>query len=163
MKVRKKPVIVDAVPFYKDLWEMKPDKYPMVSLWALTELVTPYPFIDTLEGAMEVSDGDYIIKGVNGEFYPCKPDIFEKTYEAIVSPSLTDDQQFVLESLKHYYSKSNYYDIRAGKEPMQAVDRMLMEAESDTTVLSDVYYALTEKQQFQVLAAFANYGLEGEG
>lgn len=75
------------------------------------------------------------------------------------SPSLTDDQQVVLESLKHYYSKSNYYDIRAGKEPMQAVDRMLMEAESDATGLSDVYYRLTEKQQFQVLAAFTEWGL----
>lgn len=46
------------------------------------------PFIDkitikTLEGEMEASYGDYIIKGVNGEFYPCKPDIFEKTYEKV--------------------------------------------------------------------------------
>ena len=39
--------------------------------------------IKTLEGLMHVSDGDWIIKGVNGEFYPCKPDIFEKTYEII--------------------------------------------------------------------------------
>lgn len=39
--------------------------------------------IFTLEGAMRASIGDYIIKGVNGEFYPCKPDIFEKTYERI--------------------------------------------------------------------------------
>lgn len=38
--------------------------------------------INTLEGAHWVSPGDWIIKGVNGEFYPCKPDIFEKTYEA---------------------------------------------------------------------------------
>ena len=37
--------------------------------------------IDTLEGTMTASVGDYVIKGVNGEFYPCKPDIFEKTYE----------------------------------------------------------------------------------
>lgn len=37
-------------------------------------------FIHTLEGSMRASKGDYIIKGVNGEFYPCKPDIFEKTY-----------------------------------------------------------------------------------
>lgn len=85
-------------------------------------------------------------------------DTLSRVREIIFSPSLTDDQQVVLESLKHYYSKSNYYDIRAGKEPMQAVDRMLMEAESDTTGLSDVYYALTEKQQFQVLAAFAEWG-----
>ena len=37
--------------------------------------------IPTLEGDMFASVGDYIIKGVNGEFYPCKPDIFEQTYE----------------------------------------------------------------------------------
>lgn len=39
--------------------------------------------IPTLEGVMEASEGDYIIKGVKGEFYPCKPDIFEATYEPV--------------------------------------------------------------------------------
>ena len=39
--------------------------------------------IETLEGVMKASVGDYIIKGVNGEFYPCKPDIFQKTYEEV--------------------------------------------------------------------------------
>lgn len=39
--------------------------------------------IATLEGAMRASIGDYIIKGVQGEFYPCKPDIFAKTYEGV--------------------------------------------------------------------------------
>lgn len=39
--------------------------------------------INTLEGTMKASFDDYIIKGVNGEFYPCKPDIFEKTYEKV--------------------------------------------------------------------------------
>jgi hypothetical protein len=38
-------------------------------------------YIQTLEGTMTASKGDFIIKGVNGEFYPCKPDIFEKTYD----------------------------------------------------------------------------------
>ncbi|WP_306802689.1 hypothetical protein [Heyndrickxia coagulans] len=37
--------------------------------------------IETLEGELKANKGDYIIKGVQGEFYPCKPDIFEKTYE----------------------------------------------------------------------------------
>ena len=37
--------------------------------------------IKTLEGDMKANIGDYIIKGINGEYYPCKPDIFEKTYE----------------------------------------------------------------------------------
>ena len=39
--------------------------------------------IKTLEGVMDARIGDYIIKGVNGECYPCKPDIFEKTYEEV--------------------------------------------------------------------------------
>lgn len=41
-------------------------------------------FIDTLEGSMLASEFDYIIKGVQGEFYPCKPDIFEQTYEKVL-------------------------------------------------------------------------------
>ena len=41
-------------------------------------------YIPTLEGAMTVSDGDWIIQGVAGEFYPCKPDIFLKTYERVI-------------------------------------------------------------------------------
>ena len=43
-----------------------------------------YPNIKTLEGTMRVSINDYIIKGLCGEFYPCKPDIFEKSYEPVV-------------------------------------------------------------------------------
>lgn len=39
--------------------------------------------METLEGDMKANIGDYIIKGVNGEFYPCKPDIFTKTYEEV--------------------------------------------------------------------------------
>ena len=44
--------------------------------------------IKTLEGKMIASDGDYIIRGINGEFYPCKPDIFEKTY--MPDPNIED-------------------------------------------------------------------------
>ena len=40
--------------------------------------------IDTLEGVMKASEGDFIIRGVNGEFYPCKPDVFNRTYEEII-------------------------------------------------------------------------------
>lgn len=41
--------------------------------------------IKTLEGVMKASEGDYIVKGVNGELYPCKPDIFIKTYEEVTN------------------------------------------------------------------------------
>lgn len=40
-------------------------------------------YVETLEGRMKVDFGDYIIRGVNGELYPCKPDIFAKTYEKV--------------------------------------------------------------------------------
>lgn len=159
MKVRKKPVIVDAMPFYKDLWEMKPDKYPMVSLWALTELVTPYPYIGTLERPMKVSDGDYIIKGVNGEFYPCKPDIFEKTYE--VATSLTDDQQVVLEWLKGIAGTDgslikavyNLYHLNLARSEIFKGNEKLAKVRT-------ALRRLTRQQEAEVLAAFANYGLE---
>lgn len=42
-------------------------------------------YIDTLEGTMRADAGDWIIRGVQGEFYPCKPDIFDQTYEAVSS------------------------------------------------------------------------------
>lgn len=59
MKFRKKPVVIEA---YKTDVEIT---------------------IETLEGKMTASPGDWIITGVNGEQYPCKPDIFEKTYEPV--------------------------------------------------------------------------------
>nr|WP_304651385.1 hypothetical protein [Bacteroides acidifaciens] len=46
----------------------------------------PYIPIETPEGTMKASVGDYIIKGVKGEFYPCKPDIFEQTYDSVGPP-----------------------------------------------------------------------------
>jgi hypothetical protein len=82
-KYRKKPVVIEAVQFT--------GKDESVD-WLLPQLIsgeigrsTNKLYIKTLEGVMEANIGDYIIKGVNGEIYPCKPDIFEKTYE-IVEP-----------------------------------------------------------------------------
>lgn len=81
MRYRKKPVVIDAVQF--DGTDESVD-------WLEPQLISGEIgracnklYIKTLEGVMEASKGDYIIKGVNGEFYPCKPDIFEKTYEEV--------------------------------------------------------------------------------
>ena len=143
---------------------MKYQGKSMMSLNEMAKLAIDYEGDGYITGYPIVSGDDaYILNGVieaNEEYITINQwvPVFPESLTP-VSPSLSDDQREVLESLKHYYSKSNYYDIRAGKEPMQAVDRMLMEAESDATRLSDVYYRLTEKQQFQVLAAFAEWGL----
>jgi hypothetical protein len=79
-KYRKKPVVIEAVQWdgsYDGAQEV--NKFNDGELWTITD--DRRLKIPTLEGLMVASVGDYIIKGVNGEFYPCKPDIFEKTYE----------------------------------------------------------------------------------
>lgn len=96
-RYRKKPVLIEAAR-----WTGTPQSATEVINWALShggtvryhesqdayddgEQGCPYSpaslAIDTLEGTMSASAGDLIIKGVNGEFYPCKPEIFAKTYE----------------------------------------------------------------------------------
>lgn len=91
MKYRKKPVVVDAIQWtgynpteIKALAGDAAEVYIHDAAW--TAGVAP-PLVEitifTLEGHMKASVGDYIIKGVCGEFYPCKPDIFEQTYEPV--------------------------------------------------------------------------------
>lgn len=79
-KYRKKPVVIEAMKFQKGV---TPDMIHAVLGSNPVTFEIPHFYIVTLEGKMEVSLGDWIIKGVNGEFYPCKPDIFEKTYEIV--------------------------------------------------------------------------------
>lgn len=79
MKYRKKPVVIEAVQF--DGTDESVDwLYPQLVSGEIGRSCNRL-HIKTLEGVMTANVGDYIIKGVNGEFYPCKPDIFEKTYE----------------------------------------------------------------------------------
>lgn len=84
---RKKPVVIEAFQF-------NPPTPPHESPDWLTDAMRkgsvwyqggerPYLTIQTLEGDMRADVGDWIIQGVKGELYPCKPDIFEATYEAV--------------------------------------------------------------------------------
>lgn len=97
MKYRKKPVVIEAVQLTKELalqYFSQPynkrtfrifDKFELSGSYHLGDKMVndAYFLIETLEGRMKCSLNDWIIKGVNGEFYPCKPDIFEKTYEKV--------------------------------------------------------------------------------
>ena len=80
----KKPVVVQAVE-YNGANKEEIEAFVEKKLDTVyTELKEPLELkIPTLEGDMKASKGDYIIKGVNGEFYPCKPDVFEKTYDVV--------------------------------------------------------------------------------
>lgn len=76
-KYKKKPVTVEAVRF--TTVEALKKAFPDIMLYEKPKIEKVY--ILTLEGKMEVSEGDYVIKGIKGEYYPCKPDIFSGTYE----------------------------------------------------------------------------------
>jgi hypothetical protein len=83
LKYRTKPIVKEAIQWTsKNVEEMK--EFMPASLWSYNPLeVSGSLRIHTLEGVMTALPGDWIIRGLNGEFYPCKPDIFEKTYEAV--------------------------------------------------------------------------------
>lgn len=90
-KFRKKPVVIEA-------WQLALDNIEQVSDWTMAGIVASgerntdvsatlagpdaHMDINTLEGVMRADIGDWIIRGIKGEFYPCKPDIFAATYEA---------------------------------------------------------------------------------
>lgn len=82
----KKPITIEAIQWTGDNLE-EVEKFTKNSPTGRTVLPHPYNeeclLIVTLEGEMRADKNDYIIKGVQGEFYPCKPDIFEATYEEV--------------------------------------------------------------------------------
>lgn len=91
MQYRKKPVVIEAVQFNGhnvveiEMFLGKKLQCRPVSKFIFTPLSSPLFEIDieTLEGVMTALPNDYIIKGIKGEFYPCKPDVFVKTYEKV--------------------------------------------------------------------------------
>ena len=89
-KYRKKPVVIEAVQWdgknFDEIMNFMQEFHGHKLAYENAEELaykTKQLNIRTLEGFMTASENDFIIKGVNGEFYPCKPDIFEKTYELV--------------------------------------------------------------------------------
>jgi hypothetical protein len=79
-KFKKKPVVIEATQWFKQ------GDHPAVTTHrnpTTGRLMRTHGWIDTLEGGHIVTPGDWIITGVKGEHYPCKPDIFEMTYEPV--------------------------------------------------------------------------------
>lgn len=102
MRYKKKPVIIEAIQ-----WDGHNDdeirEFLGIDFAGMGDNLVAYKpeseqyrskliYISTLEGTMEASVGDYIIRGINGEHYPCNPDIFEKTYD---EDNLLDDENFM--------------------------------------------------------------------
>jgi hypothetical protein len=89
-KYRKKPVVIDAVQ-----WNGNNVDEVMSFIKNVAAYNVEFGTLDisTLEGTMTASMGDWVIKGVKGEFYPCKPDIFENTYEKVNDTQVISDHE----------------------------------------------------------------------
>jgi hypothetical protein len=85
---RKKPIVIEAVQYDGNFRCLDIFSIHDVGKFVIgtDDSGNPCLKIPTLEGVMIASKGDYIIKGVKGEYYPCKPDIFEQTYELVDKP-----------------------------------------------------------------------------
>lgn len=87
MKYRKKPVVIDAFcwPLPSGLQDRGLEPEWFDNAWKNRKITVfgTHLEIETLEGLMKANIGDYIIQGIKGEIYPCKPDIFEATYEPV--------------------------------------------------------------------------------
>jgi len=111
MKFRKKPVVIEAIQWTGDNVEEIGEFMTGVH-WAMAG--DRDPVIPTLEGDMKVSVNDWIIRGVKGEYYPCKPDIFEATYEPAMNEQSvkcpecggTTDQDIIISTEVPQYRKT---------------------------------------------------------
>lgn len=159
MKYRKKPVVIEAFKLNSRgligeewFWDAVSENRIITYNFGKNYPQDAWCEIKTLEGVMVAKTGDYIIQGVEGEIYPCKPDIFEKTYEVASQQSqLDDNQKIVLEWLK-----SNRNSL---KVPMLAFYELAELADENTNL---AYHQLDSKQEIEVLAAFAQWGLGQE-
>lgn len=96
-RFRKKPVVIEAIQFnglddYLAICEWVNASGGTLDAQEVLRFETPIMLVRTLEGTMAANPGDWVIRGVKGEFYPCKPDIFEATYEPVTPESLSSHE-----------------------------------------------------------------------
>ena len=141
-KFVKKPVVIEAIQYdganITEIETFVRGKLPTIMTSDLgTQLV-----ISTLEGDMKVSKGDYVIKGIKGEFYPCKPDIFKQSYNMIKENNgiLTEGEKRVRKSFNPSVLKrvENFKSITASAiDEIAEVERRVKSASKDNPELGD--------------------------
>lgn len=152
MKATKKPVTIECFKYDGDLKNSNGEYY--VPEWAVEAEKNGTIFfkdqgemyIKTLEGDHRASVGDYIIRGVNGELYPCKPDIFEKTYDVVDGDSsvrefvetkhnlLTTKYTKVLEESEYQYNAPHTFRV------IKAQEETSEEHKGENLVLSEIHF-----------------------
>ncbi len=121
-KFRKKPVVIEAVQ-WTGVNKTEIEDFTHLHLEYCTDLTVQCIVIPTLEGEHAATAGDYIIKGVQGEFYPCKPDTFEQTYDEVVEPEKDEELEAYMDAgavcvICHYWrDKKGHCGCRGNNLP----------------------------------------------
>lgn len=143
-KYRKKPVIIEAERWWKlgDVPEANITQYRVLSDAICSRCKRRFDehgWCETLEGGHTVCPGDWIIKGVKGEYYPCKPDVFKATYEPVDNEKTQD----VMNLLKTVYKAFSEFDEAIRQRPMDALTVRIAYIKLDA-VMQDIYEAIND-------------------
>ena len=147
-KFVKKPVVIEAIQYnginITEIESFVGAKLPTVWLSVEdTQLIIP-----TLEGDMKVSKGDYIIKGVKGEFYPCKPDVFEKSYNVV-----EDNNGILSEGEKRVRTTFNVLSLETVDIAKQLMAEAINLLSRDQNDVASYYYDNINTTQYRELSA----------
>ena len=147
-KFVKKPVVIEAIQYnginITEIESFVGAKLPTV--WSSvedTQLIIP-----TLEGDMKVSKGDYIIKGIKGEFYPCKPDIFKSTYNVV-----EDNNGILSEGEKRVRTTFNVLSLETVDIAKQLMAEAINLLSRDQNDVASYYYDSINTSQYRELSA----------
>lgn len=155
---RKKPVVIDAIQWDGSL-EMAEKIIKLEGIDALLRfnVITNAPelAIKTLEGIHNVSPQDYIIKGVKGEYYPCKPDIFEATYDSVTNEE-SRDLTFGEKLVGMTFNPSGDPNIQKAKELCAELADMIYNDYAAKEEVTDFYDYLYEHSVGEILNAQMN-------
>ena len=146
-KFVKKPVVIEAIQYdganITEIETFVGGKLPTV----MTSDLGAQLVISTLEGDMKVTKGDYVIKGIKGEFYPCKPDIFKSTYNVI-----EDNNGILSEGEKRVRTNFNVSSLKIVDETKQLMAEAINLLSRDQNDIASYYYDNLNTIQYRDLS-----------
>ena len=146
-KFVKKPVVIEAIQYdganITEIETFVRGKLPTI----MTSDLGAQLVISTLEGDMKVTKGDYVIKGINGEFYPCKPDIFKSTYNVI-----EDNNGILSEGEKRVRTNFNVSSLKIVDETKQLMAKAINLLSTDQNSVASYYYDNLNTIQYRDLS-----------
>ena len=146
-KFVKKPVVIEAIQYNGENIEAIEDFVGKKLSTVMTSDVDVKLIIPTLEGDMKASKGDYIIKGIKGEFYPCKPDVFKSTYNVV-----EDNNGILSEGEKRVRTNFNVSSSKLVDEAKQLMAKAINLLSNDQNDVSSYYYNRVNTVQYRELS-----------